>query len=848
MSIVKLSVDKKQYGWVPGGSLILSGWRILSEGSTVNFEALDESGLPVSIDTAAYPRADVASLYPKFSDQQEELGFSVTVPDLMEFIRDHQKLSITVQSGSQKRVLFSRTTSQLKKEFYESTIKYHMDDVSCTEEEVVLRGWITDATGDCFPTFTDETGRDLSANVSRSLRRDVADVLGLDEYYQEHVWGFTFFMPRKEISGNTLLMKMENSYTSQTFRLALNRPIWMSAGAELLKPSMLLERSRKAKAQLKTRGMKGFMQYVLMGWLFPSREYESWLKQHRADRQKLQQQREETFPYEPLISFVIPIYNTPERYLRPLMDSILAQSYTNFEICLADGSTSSEPADFLNRQYAKEPRIHLLHLKENRGISENTNAAINMASGEFLVFSDHDDFLEPDALYEMVRLLNENPALDLIYTDEDLTDEEGKHFQSPRFKPDFNPDLLRSINYICHLTMVRTSLAKEIGLLRSSCDGAQDYDFLLRCIERTDRVGHIPRILYHWRAHGESTAENQDSKQYAIDAGMRSLTEHFSRLGYEAEITYSGIFILFQWKLALKQEPLVTILIPNKDHTDTLDICVQSIYDKTDYPNFEILVVENNSTEETTFNYYKKMQKMHENFRVVTYRGGFNYSAINNFGAEQARGDYILFLNNDTEVISPFWIREMLGLCQRENTAAVGAKLYYADNTVQHCGVVIGIGNFAGHILPFSTRQDPGYLGRLKAVQDISAVTAACILVKKSVFKEIGGFYEELAVSLNDVDLCLRMREKGYLVTLDPNVELYHYESRTRGYENTPEKQERFKKEILLFRKRWKGLLDQGDPYYNPNLSICAADCSLRKEGEIPQVWKNLFPDDAIPE
>ncbi len=841
MSILKLSIDKKQYAWVPGGALVLTGWKALSEGSAADYEAIDETGFPVEIRAEVLPREDVAALYPKYAAHKDKLGFKITVPELESFIGEHKKLTITLQSGSQKKVLFSKTVDQMKHEFFDTSIEYHLDVCTCSDHEVNMQGWIADVTEDCFPVFTDENGTELPVQATRSVRKDVAEYLDLDEDHAEHAWGFSFVIPRKEVHGNAILMKMENPYTSKTFRFALNRPTWMSKGAASLNPSTLREETRKAKTQLKARGVKGFWDYAVTDRLFPFREYETWLNQHRATREDLARQRESTFSYAPLISIVIPLYNTPEQYLKALIDSIRRQTYPNFEICLADGSTESGPSEFIQNQYPGDTRIRLQRLEKNEGISENTNAAIGMAKGDFLVFADHDDFLEPDALYEMIRLLNEDPSLDLIYTDEDLTDEEGKHFHSPRFKPEFNPDLLRSINYICHLLMVRSSLAKETGLFRKECDGAQDYDFLLRCIEKTDRIGHVPRILYHWRAHGESTAGNQGSKQYAIDAGMHALTEHYARLGYDAEVSYSGIFILYQMRLALKSEPLVTIVIPNKDHTDILDTCVRSIYEKTDYTNYEILVVENNSRKEETFSYYKRMQKAHENFRVVTYKGDFNYSAVNNFGVQNANGDYLLFLNNDTKVISPYWIREMLGFCQRDNTAAVGAKLYYADDTVQHCGVVVGIGNFAGHVHPFSSRQESGYLGRLKAVQDISAVTAACVLVKKSVFEEVSGFDETFAVSLNDVDLCLRIREKGYLIVEDPNVELYHYESKTRGYEDTPEKQERFKKEILQFRERWKDLLEAGDPYYSPNLSLCNGDFTLRQEGEVPQVWKDLF-------
>ncbi len=843
MHLKKLVIDKKQYKWDPEGALFLAGWFAVDRREAAYVEVIDEEENPVAFERKFWSRPDVKNAYPELAAECSVTGFEITIPQLQHFISLHQQLTVLLKADTSRYTLFSRTSAQMKKEFDDSSLLFHLDTCTYSAKEIIMQGWIVDITGESFPEFTDENGTALPVQAKRSLRKDVANALGLESYYQDHAWGFSFTMPRRDLHGKKVLMKMQNPYISKSYRLSLDRPVWLNFLTDHFRPSVLRRRLSRVKSELKTRGVRGFCSYIWNEKLFSQSAYKNWLKKHRADRKELRRERKTHFPYEPLLSIVIPLYNTPPNFLKELIDSILGQSYANFEICFADGSTNPDASNLIKKHYQQDERIHLLTLEENRGISENTNAAIRMARGEFLLFSDHDDFLERNALYEMVSLLNQNPNLDIIYSDEDLTDAKGKKFHSPRFKPDFNPDLLRSINYICHLTMVRTSLVKKVGLLRKECDGAQDYDLLLRCIEQTDQVGHIPKVLYHWRAHGDSTAGNQDSKQYAIDAGELALREHLTRLGYEPEIEYSGIFILYRWKLKLQSAPLVTILIPNKDHTDILDNCVQSVYEKTDYPNYEIVVVENNSEKPETFKYYSRTTAEHENFRVVNYEGEFNYSAVNNFGARCARGEYILFLNNDTEVITPSWLRDMLGFCQRKDTAAVGAKLYYADDTVQHAGVVIGIGNFAGHVHSFSARHDSGYLGRLQAVQDISAVTAACIMVKRSAFVQAGGFDEDFAVSLNDVDLCLRIRETGQLIVMDPNVELYHFESKSRGYEDTPEKQKRFREEILRFRARWKDLLEQGDPYYSPNLSLCNGDCVPRKEGEIPPVWTQLFGD-----
>ena len=843
MSIQKVVVDREEYQWVPGGSLTVQGWKAV-EGEKAAIEVLDDKGEPVKNEVTFVPRPDVVKRYPAYAVQADELGFRVKLDDLENFIKAGKGIKILLKAGNEEKTLLERDAAELEKGWKAASIQYYVDFCGLEDRRIMIRGWMLDLTGENDLSVTDENGNEVPGVLNRSLRPDVAENLGLEGRVPENTEsGFVFSCPRSEFQGKKLVFHMKNTLVEKCYEISMKKFDFQCSKAGRLKKAIGRGKLAENKEILKKRGITGLLDHVKDNYFTDEEQYQRWLKKKRPSAWELHRQSKRTFDYEPLISIVIPLYNTPQEYLRKLLQSITAQSYGKFELCLADGSTKKGPAAFVKKFYGNDPRIRLKHLKLNAGISENTNEAIRMAAGEFLMFADHDDFLEPDALYEMVRALNENRELDLIYTDEDLCDEKGECFFAPRMKPDFNPDFLRSINYICHLVLVRKSLAEEVGLLRKQCDGAQDYDFLLRCIEKTDRVYHIPKVLYHWRVSETSTAGNQDSKTYAIDAGKLALTEHYARLGYEAEVEYTGIFIMYRMRLKLKSQPLVTILIPNKDQVETLANFLSSIYEKTDYPYFEILVVENNSEKEETFAYYEKMKQEHENFHVVTYQGGFNYSAINNFGVRHAKGEYLLFLNNDTEVISPFWIREMLGFCQREDTAAVGAKLFYPDGLVQHCGVVVGIANYAGHVQNFKTRRDNGYFGRLRAVQDISAVTAACMLVKRSVFEEIGGFDESFEVAFNDVDLCLRIRETGKLIVQDPNVELYHYESKSRGYENTPEKLARFKGEVIRFRKRWKAFLEKGDPYYSPNLTLMNGECTLRKEHEIPEEWEKLFPD-----
>ena len=556
--------------------------------------------------------------------------------------------------------------------------------------------------------------------------------------------------------------------------------------------------------------------------------YGPWYEAYVPDEAALEKQRHHHFEYSPLISVAVPAYRTPEKFLAQMIDSLLAQTYGNWELCIANGSPEDSAMKKVLEEYTKkDSRIRVSELTENKGIAGNTNAALEMAQGEFVGLLDHDDLLAPNALYEIVRALDEDRNLDAVYTDEDkVTTELDEHFQ-PHLKPDFNLDLLRSNNYICHFFVVRRSIVQKVGGFCQEFDGAQDHDFIFRCIETAEKVGHIPEILYHWRTHKASTADNPASKMYAFDAGKRAIEAHLKRTGTEGIVSHTPDLGFFRVKYPVQGQPLVSVIIPNKDEKETLKACIDSIREKTEYPNYEIIIVENNSTTDEIFQYYKELSQ-DPRIRLLRWKKEFNYSAINNYGVRHANGEYLLFLNNDVTVITPGWIKELLGVCQRPEVGAAGVKLIYPDNTIQHAGCVIGLGGIAGHMFVDMPANRTGYLHKASILQDMSAVTAACMMMKRTAFEEAGGFTEKLSVAFNDVDLCLKVRKNHKLIVYDPYVQLYHMESKTRGAEDNKEKVRRFQEEIEYMRCQWIDILKKGDPYYNKNLSLTKWNNSLR--------------------
>ena len=543
-------------------------------------------------------------------------------------------------------------------------------------------------------------------------------------------------------------------------------------------------------------------------------------------------EEETVFPRKIKISVLVPLYNTPEKFLREMIDSVVTQTYKNWELCLADGSDDkhTDVGRICQEYIEKDSRIKYQKIEKNLGISGNTNVCFSMATGNFIGLFDHDDVMHPSLLFECVKTVCEKDA-DYVYTDEAT-------FTSPNlddlivlhFKPDYSPDNLRANNYICHFSMFDADLLKKTGLFRPEYDGSQDHDMILRLTEEAKHVCHIPKILYYWRSHPNSVAADIGAKTYAIDAAKRAVHDHMrDYYGIEVEVESTRAFpTIFQIKYPINGEPLISIVIPNKDHVEDLRRCITSIEKKSTWKNYEIVVVENNSVEQSIRDYYKELES-DPKVKIVTYEGGFNYSKINNAGVKETKGEYLLFLNNDTEVISPDWMEQLLMYAQRKDVGAVGAKLYYADNTIQHAGVVIGLGahRSAGHTHYKMPREHLGYMGRLCYAQDVTAVTGACLMVKKSIYEEVDGLDESFTISLNDVDLCLKIREKGYLNIFTPFAELYHYESKTRGMEEG-EKLRRYERECAHFRDKWKEQLDAGDPYYNPNFSLDYSDFTLR--------------------
>ena len=534
----------------------------------------------------------------------------------------------------------------------------------------------------------------------------------------------------------------------------------------------------------------------------------------------------------PKISIVVPLYNTPLNFLEELLDSVVNQTYRNWELCCVDAGQDTAVGQHVQARAKADPRIRYQKLTENEGIAGNTNHGFELATGDYIALLDHDDILHPCALWYTAQAIVEQGA-DFVYTDEATFEGKVENVVLYHFKPDFMLDNLRSNNYICHLTTFSKVLMEQAGGgERAEYNGSQDYDLFLRLTEKARKIAHIPHALYYWRSSPNSTASDISAKTYCIDAGIAALKAHYARCGVAVDdvTLIPGTPGYYKTDYTMAHPGRVSILIPTCDHIRDLETCVESIYARTTYPDFEILLIENNSKEEQTFRSYERMQKEHpDTLKVLTWQGkGFNYSALNNFGARYATGEYLLLLNNDTEVITPGWLEEMVMYAQQKRVGCVGAKLLYPDDTIQHAGVGFGIGGVAGHLHKYFPATSDGSMGRLNYVQDVYGDTAACLLIRKEIYDEVHGLDESYAVAFNDVDFCVRVREAGYTNVFTPFAQLYHYESKSRGMEDNPEKQKRFQGEVLRFQARWGDLLAKGDPCTNPNFDIQREDFSLK--------------------
>lgn len=555
-------------------------------------------------------------------------------------------------------------------------------------------------------------------------------------------------------------------------------------------------------------------------------------KSYPSDEVRKQQENTK-FSRDITFSILVPLYNTPEKFLREMIDSVKQQTYQKWELCLADGSDKEhEYVGEICKALAKEDsRIKYKKLEKNLGISENTNECLKLATGEFISLFDHDDLLHPCVLFENMKVICEENA-DYVYTDEvTFTGDSIDNMATMHFKPDFSPDNLLANNYICHFSSFDRKLLEKTELFRSAYDGSQDHDMILRLTKAANNVKHIPKVLYYWRSHAGSVADNIDAKTYAIDAAKRAVRDFCrdQQIPLTKVESTKAFPTIFKLSYEIKGTPLISIIIPNKNHKEDLEKCIESIRLKSTYTNYEIIVVENNSTENDIFDYYKQIEQA-ENIKVITYKGEFNYSKINNLGVKEAKGEYLILLNNDIKIISQNWMEEMLMHAQREEVGAVGAKLFYPDNTIQHAGIVLGLGahRSAGHTHYGMPKENLGYMGRLCYTQNVTAVTGACLMVKKSKYEQAGGLDENFRVALNDVDFCLKLRKIGLLNIFTPFAEAFHFESKSRGFEDSKAKRERYTEECEAFKQKWSKELEQGDPYYNPNFSLDYSDYSLR--------------------
>lgn len=824
--------------------LQIVGWAFLKSGKNKNLQVYINNK-QTEMYMKYIDRADVQKMYKDYNINLNS-GFVIDV----EFEVENQNecnIGIGYESG---QILFEANLKEYMEFEVEPEIKYYIEQTVYNNEIISIDGWgfttsvIDMQKIDSVPvelSVINEDGQQETIMLKRKYRADVNENFGLEKSKKE--FGFEVKWKNTQKNKGIYTVVLKGGKTSEKFIVECNKLV-----------DQAREENRKYENffdMLKNRDEELFIDdwhyLVNFGWKkycdrikkrFQDTEevYNVWRKKYIPNARKLKKQRAEKLDYEPCISIIVPTYKTPEKFLKEMIDSVRNQSYENWELCIGDGSVTEDTVKNVVESYQKkDKRIKMLCLSENLGIAGNTNAALSIATGDYIALLDHDDILAPDALYEVVKWMNEHykDETDVIYTDEDKVSFDLKDYFEPHFKSDYNLDLIRSNNYICHLFVAGKSIVDQVGGFRKEYDGSQDYDFILRCIEQSKHVEHVPKVLYHWRCHPGSTAANQESKMYCYEAGKRAIEDHLKRRGEDGcQVVMTEHLGFYHVIYPIREHKKVSIIIPNKDQKEILERCIESVIQKTDYKNYEIIIVENNSTTNEIFEYYKTIEQR-ENIRVVIWKDKFNYSAINNFGVKYANGEYLLFLNNDIEVIRENWLSEMLANVQRKEVGIVGAKLLYPDNMVQHAGVIIGMGGIAGHPLSRHPADDCGYFARGIIQQNLNAVTAACMLTKKEVYEKVKGFEEKLAVAFNDIDLCLKVRKAGYLIVYDPEALLYHHESISRGKEDTLEKRNRFEGEVDYMAKKWKDVLEKGDEYYNPNLSLLSGKFELKKESEM---------------
>lgn len=760
-------------------------------------------------------REDIIKSY-ELGFKNAHIGFRLTVPCDVE----PTSIEVNTYTDTLSECILNYDQRKINKYRDKRGIRSYIDEFSYNEETKTyqVKGWAFSYEKEPI-TFSilNAAGKEVEFEYKSKGRVDLYSLSMVDK--DQIDCGFTVKWKGNAKEKYTFGLKTKNYQIKEILHEKSQGQEILSRVPKLFK-MMSYQHVKNGFRILKKKGFSGVIDRIVHGtsnWT----EYDKWFNATKVTEEELERQRNTKFEFAPMISIIVATFNTKEEYLKEMIDSVRNQSYSNWQLCIGDGSTNGSVEKYVKEHYGDDSRIVFKKLEKNYGISGNMNGALELVTGDYVGLFDHDDLLTPDCLYEFVASMQEVHH-DCVYSDEDKLNDKTKKLEDPHFKPDFSIDLLCSHNYITHFFVVNMDIVRKVGGMRSEYDGSQDHDFIFRCVEQANSVHHVPKILYHWRMHPLSTAMDPESKMYCYTSGKKAIESHFKRVGIDAtvEMLPRPLYGMYHCKYTVKDHPLVSILIPNYNHKDLLKGCIESLMNVNTYSNIEIVIVENNSTEQEIFDYYKELEETYSNVKVICYEGDFNYSKINNYGVKYTHGEYILFLNNDTKVIEPDSIEDMLGVCQREDVGAVGAKLLYEDDTVQHCGVVVGYHGYATAAFSLIDRNDFGYMGRPRVSWDVSAVTAACLMTKREIFDEVGGFDEDFKVACNDVDLCLKIRNLNKWIVEDVFSVWYHYESKSRGLEDTPEKQARFQSEIARFQKKWPEILKNGDPFHNPNFDL----------------------------
>ena len=813
--------------------LEIAGWLIPREQEEISFQVLID-GKQVPFVVQRVEREDVIKT---IRSAKSVFGFCITIENVIKNI--HESLQLLAMNNGEKMELLSINRSEIDQQIEKQLLKYNIDVIEKKEilTERTIIGWavIKNPEDELCIELKTKKGENIPCSISVVERPDLVVHGIVNKENMKSGFAITYSEEYKDIY---IEFTTHNSNLKERVSIAATERAIKWRKFKIALKKMLKKVNKKNMISLvkyiSKHGFKNLKQKIKYA-INNTVSFQDWYMWNKPTKEELENQRHTKFEQEYVFSIIVPLYNTPENFLREMIDSVIQQTYGKWELCLADGSDAEHEfvGDICKGYAQKDARIKYKKLEKNMGISENTNAALTMATGEYIGLFDHDDLLHPSVLYEYMNVICEKNA-DFIYCDELTFVETLNHITILHFKPDFAIDNLRANNYICHFSVFKKTLLDKVGGFRKEFDGSQDHDMIFRLTEQAKIICHIPKVLYFWRSHKGSVAGDISSKTYAIEAGIKAVKSHLQRCGLNAEIESSRISpSMYRIRYELTDRPLISILIPNMDHVEDLSRCIQSILTKSTYENYEIIIIENNSVKNETFEYYKELEK-NSKIRIITYEsnGEFNYSAVNNFAVPFAKGEHLLFLNNDIEIIAENWMEEMLMFSQREDIGAVGAKLYYPNDTIQHAGVILGAGGIAGHAHLFLPYDTPGYMGRCCLQQNFSIVTAACLMLKKKAFEQVGGFDDiKLKVAFNDVDLCMKLRKAGYLNAWTPYAEAYHYESVSRGVEDTPEKIERFMGEIASFEERWADELQAKDPYYNINFSTERADFTVKMQG-----------------